>query len=245
MWHDPALQGIEGHNYCIHTCDMFHTYVWHAYVWHAYVWHAYMCHDSFTCYRRVLSGYCVHTCDMTQTYVRQVYTWHESFACYGVATISRLLKVTGLFCRISSLLEGSFTKETYDFKEPTDRSHTIPEDIAQLLCSHVWHDSCVRATGICVTWLNHMLPEYIERLRFEFQTLLPTLHFSLLPNESRHTYEFRHATWHVNAKVFGQLCNAASCHVSRVTHMHYVMPRDMCSPDSLMGWLRWVGSFKL
>jgi len=28
-------------------------------------------------------------------------------------------KIVGLFCRISSLLEGSFAKETYDFQEPT------------------------------------------------------------------------------------------------------------------------------
>ena len=45
---------------------------------------------------------------------------------YRVATISRLLKIIGLFGRISSLLSGSFAKETYNFKEPTDRSHLIP-----------------------------------------------------------------------------------------------------------------------
>jgi len=44
---------------------------------------------------------------------------------YRVATISRLLKIIGLFCRISSLLQGSFAKETYNFKEPTHRSHPI------------------------------------------------------------------------------------------------------------------------
>ena len=44
---------------------------------------------------------------------------------YGVATISRLLKLIGLFCRISSLLQGSFAKETYNLKEPTNRSHPI------------------------------------------------------------------------------------------------------------------------
>ena len=44
---------------------------------------------------------------------------------YGVATISRLLKIIGLFFRISSLLQGSFAKETYNFKEPTNRSHPI------------------------------------------------------------------------------------------------------------------------
>jgi len=57
---------------------------------------------------------------------------------YAVATISRLLQIVGLFlqnivsfaeyrlfCRISSLLQGSFAKETYNFKEPTNRSHPI------------------------------------------------------------------------------------------------------------------------
>ena len=33
---------------------------------------------------------------------------------YGVATISRLLKIIGLFCRISSLLYGSFAYDTVD-----------------------------------------------------------------------------------------------------------------------------------
>ena len=44
---------------------------------------------------------------------------------YGVATVNRLLKIIGLCCRISSLLQGSFAKETCDFKEPTTRSHPI------------------------------------------------------------------------------------------------------------------------
>jgi len=44
---------------------------------------------------------------------------------YGVATISRLLKIIGLFCRILSLLYGSFAKETYNIKEPTNLSHPI------------------------------------------------------------------------------------------------------------------------
>jgi len=48
---------------------------------------------------------------------------------YGVVTICRLLKIIGLFCRISSLLEGSFTKETYNFKEPTNRSQPIVSDV--------------------------------------------------------------------------------------------------------------------
>ena len=33
----------------------------------------------------------------------------------------------GLFCRILSLLKGSFAKKTYNFEEPTNRSHPIQE----------------------------------------------------------------------------------------------------------------------
>jgi len=39
----------------------------------------------------------------------------------GVATIGRLFKNIGLSCRIQSVLWGSFAKETYNFKEPSDR----------------------------------------------------------------------------------------------------------------------------
>jgi len=41
---------------------------------------------------------------------------------YGVATISRLLKIIGLFCRAFLKI---LKKEPYNLKEPTDRSHPI------------------------------------------------------------------------------------------------------------------------
>ena len=44
----------------------------------------------------------------------------QSAYVYGVATVSRIDQIIGLFCRISSLLEGSFAKETNDLKEPTN-----------------------------------------------------------------------------------------------------------------------------
>ena len=53
------------------------------------------------------------------------YHYQKTTACYGLATISRLLEITGLLCRISSLLYGSFAEETYDFQEPTNHSHPI------------------------------------------------------------------------------------------------------------------------
>jgi len=44
---------------------------------------------------------------------------------YGVAMTSRLLKILGLFRKRALLKRRYSTKETYDFKEPTYRSHPI------------------------------------------------------------------------------------------------------------------------
>jgi len=60
--------------------------------------------------------------------------------CYGVPSISRLLKITSLFCRIPSLLLGSFAIETYSFKEPTSRSHPTCTYVFVCLCPF-WHVS--------------------------------------------------------------------------------------------------------
>ena len=38
---------------------------------------------------------------------------------YEVATVSRIDNIIGLFCRIASLLYGSFAKEIYNFIDPT------------------------------------------------------------------------------------------------------------------------------
>ena len=66
--------------------------------------------------------------------------FYSTCSSYGVATISRLLKIIVLFCRISFLLWGFFADETYDFKEPTNRSHPIVNVVASRL---------LRSTSTC------------------------------------------------------------------------------------------------
>jgi len=44
---------------------------------------------------------------------------------YGVASSSRLLKIIGLFCKRALLKRRYSAKETWNFKEPTNRSHLI------------------------------------------------------------------------------------------------------------------------
>jgi len=64
-------------------------------------------------------------------------------------TISRLIKIIGLFAKYRSLLQGSFAKETYHFKEPTNRSHPIVWCVYDCVCVMI-----VRTSLDCVcVWL--------------------------------------------------------------------------------------------
>jgi len=56
-------------------------------------------------------------------YIKTSSTWSCG---YGVATISRLLKIIKLFCKRALQKRLCSAKETYYFKEPTNRSHPVP-----------------------------------------------------------------------------------------------------------------------
>jgi len=73
-----------------------------------------VCHDAF------MRDACCCTatrCLHTQRLLTSTY--------YGVATISRLLKSQGLFCKRALLKRRYSAKETYNFEESTNRSHPI------------------------------------------------------------------------------------------------------------------------
>ena len=55
---------------------------------------------------------------------------------YGVATISRMLKNIGLFCKRALQKRPVFCKETCIFKHPTHRSHPI----CGMLSISMWYD---------------------------------------------------------------------------------------------------------
>jgi len=73
---------------------------------------------------------------------------HWKFRESGVATIGRLIKNIGFFCRIWSLLYGSFTKETYDLKEPTNRSHPIVSSVTHRWQIWWWINDRVRDVNV-------------------------------------------------------------------------------------------------
>ena len=86
---------------------------------------------------------------------------HHNTAC--PTSVSRMDKITCLFCKISSLLQGSFAKETHNFIDPTNRSHPIaleatPQLFPQLearahrtLCTATYCSTLQHTTAHCIT----------------------------------------------------------------------------------------------
>jgi len=95
------------------------------------------------------------TCIYLFTYM--TYIWictymtyiHRSCRCWLVLSCRCWLVFRGLFCRILSLLKGSFAKETYNFKEPTKCSHPIGD-----VCQHTSYDIHPKKKHICI-WLEY------------------------------------------------------------------------------------------
>jgi len=108
-------------------------------------WHMSMSHG--TCERVMVSLNA--SLDICQMHIR---VYHQNR--YGLATISRLLKITGLFCKRALWKRRYSAKETYNFKEPANRSHPVTA-LWHILMSHVclcvWYDP-----SICATWLIFM-----------------------------------------------------------------------------------------
>ena len=88
-----------------------------------------------------VSDFCMHMCILCVHMFARILLW--GVWGYGVAMVSRIDKIISLFCRIASLLQGSFAKETCNFIDPTNQSHPIP--------------MCVRTTYVNIL---HMLTYY-------------------------------------------------------------------------------------
>ena len=78
---------------------------------------------------------------------------------YGVATIRRLLKITGLFCKRALQKRLFAAKETYNFKKPTNCSHPTCVLKAMFVCGkrtiHIFAEHDLRHTAYYVHTHTH------------------------------------------------------------------------------------------
>ena len=119
----PEMQG------CVHVCAVTHSVE--------------ICNNTQRCTHGCAVTHPVQICKHSQKCAHVCAVPHSLEICgeytYGVAMIRRLLKIIGLFCKISSPLWGSFAKETYNFKKPTHRSHHIECSTSNQRGIHLWH----------------------------------------------------------------------------------------------------------
>ena len=107
---------------------------------------------------------------------------------YGVATVSRIDKIIGLFCRIASVFQGSFAKETYNFMDPTSQSHPIPN----LLCvnglySGISKNSAykVKISKTTVNFKSKKISRFFDSAGTKIRTLYRTNWFALPLSKNR------------------------------------------------------------
>jgi len=141
--------------------------------------------------------------------------YENMFTC-GVATISRLRKIIGLFCQRALYKRRYSAKETYKFKEPINRSHPI----------HIYTNTHAE-TYSC----NPMIREFV--LRELVRVLL-----SLSAYISKHTHTQRHTETLMQSNDEGvratktceysslSLCIYIQIHTYTHTYWHILMQSD-------------------
>ena len=153
---------------------------------------------------------------------RGIFSVSSWLLAHGVATIGRLLKITGLFCKRAPSKRRYSAKETYHCKEPTNRGHSITHEslkcrVASFTCLHdSWHvmrESTRHVThGCCCPppprWTGHVA---------DSQTVT-----SHIVEKARRTCVKRHFTY----------CHEVTSHIvrnfkksrikSRVSHVWYI-----------------------
>ena len=140
---------LRVHVYFCTSCNT-HMHICHMYIY-VYICickcvHVYGCVCICVCA-------CVHT--HTHTYTHSVHVIYvqsqRAHHIYGVATVSRLFKRIGLFCKRALEKRRYSAKETYSFKEPTNRRHPIRE--VYITCRFWCWNRCI-CTGLYMGWLR-------------------------------------------------------------------------------------------
>jgi len=139
---------------------------------------------------------------------------------YGVATMSRLLKIMGLFCKRALQNRRYSAKETYNFKEPTNRSHLthyvhtwvsfdrlwmghdyyiwILVNGSWWVMSHIWMSHVTHTNESCHTYewvMSHIRMSHVTHMNeswYTYEWVMSHIRMSHVThtNESCHTYEW-------------------------------------------------------
>jgi len=152
---------------------------------------------------------------------------------YGVALTRRLLKIIGLFCKRALWKKLYSAKETYDFKEPTNRSHPICVNVVHSrmckchcihiymaienvmcynCCFHATNQSCDARTATHCNTLQHTVwidCSRLQRNATHCNTLQRTAtHCNTLQHTATQCNTLQHTATHCNA-LLQRSCDSA------------------------------------
>ena len=100
-----------------------------------YIYTQYICMIKKFEGRHVVHFECVYVHKLINIHMQYIWVW---YILYGVGLVSRLLKIIGLFCKRALWKRRYSAKETYNLKEPTDRSHAILRHAQYFACG-MWY----------------------------------------------------------------------------------------------------------
>jgi len=158
---------------------------------------------------------------------------------YGVATVSRIDKIIGLFCKRDLQKRRYFAKETYNLIDPTDRSHSV-SDTSQFwyLChklilyvsqhmkeqhhvyvtDHVTHMKESHVTHVSYHKYNYIWDAQIHtQIHTQIQKYNSIWHTSLMSHTHQLLYLWHKSTIHLKQHMKKQRHANVTGHV---THMH-------------------------
>ena len=152
-----------------------------------------------------------------------------------MATCSRLLKVIGLFCKTALWKRRYSAEETYNSKEPTNRSHPISWYLrmcGHLLLSHPCythvcdHDSFICVTSLIIFVLFCYTPGFVDRTCSNITSLF-TFPLSRPARRYVNRDEFisRHENVHIFYNYIPDFLDMTNCNTLQhtATHCSYVL----------------------
>ena len=120
-------------------------HIWMSHVTYEWV----MSHMNGSCH--IWMSHVIH--EWVMSHNQPCHIW-MSRVTYGVASISRIDKILGLFCKRARLKRRYSAKETYNFIDPNDRSHPTGRYVAcEWVMSHM--------NESCHTWMSHVTCEWV------------------------------------------------------------------------------------
>jgi len=141
---------------------------------------------------------------------------------YGVAIMSRLPGIIGLFCKRTLRKRLYSAKETYNLKEPTNRSHPIFQLRYATHCTTLQHTA---------TYCNilHRTASHRNTLALHCITLqkFHTAHSNVHTRTHTHTHSHVHTYTHTHTPhvLAALICRKHVTHTHAQTHTHILHPR--------------------